>query len=228
MLAARLRRHGRADRAGLRRSWQESEQRSRRFVADASHELRTPLTALKGYIDVLGRGAGRDPATLDAALATMGREAERMRMLVLDLLTLARLDAQRPLERPAPSTSTRASRACSTRGCPGSRRWCERDLADPPVLADADREAVDDHRAQPLDQRLQATHRARRRRGSTARGGEHALLEVHDEGPGIAGSRPAPCVRALLPRREDAEPREGGQRTWACIVEGLARAMAER
>ena len=37
---------------------QESEAQVRRFIADASHELRTPLTALKGYIDVLRRGAG--------------------------------------------------------------------------------------------------------------------------------------------------------------------------
>ena len=74
---------------------QESEAQVRRFIADASHELRTPLTALKGYIDVLRRGAGREPAALDAALEAMSNESERMRVLVLDLLTLARLDAQR-------------------------------------------------------------------------------------------------------------------------------------
>ena len=58
---------------------QDSEAQVRRFIADASHELRTPVTALKGYIDVLRRGAGREPAALDAALEAMSNESERMR-----------------------------------------------------------------------------------------------------------------------------------------------------
>src|SRR4029077_19602246 len=73
---------------------QNSEAQVRRFIADASHELRTPITALKGYIDIMHRGAGRDPASFDAILDSMGREAERMRKLILDLLMLARLDAR--------------------------------------------------------------------------------------------------------------------------------------
>jgi two-component system OmpR family sensor kinase len=75
---------------------QEQEQQVRRFIADASHELRTPITALKGYIDIMHRGAGRDPASFEAILDSMGREAERMRKLILDLLMLARLDARTP------------------------------------------------------------------------------------------------------------------------------------
>ena len=74
-----------------------SENRMRRFMADASHELRSPLTALGGMLDVLLRGAGRDdPATLDRALAMMRREVDRMSRLVVDLLTLTRFDAADP------------------------------------------------------------------------------------------------------------------------------------
>jgi signal transduction histidine kinase len=76
---------------------QESEAHMRQFVADASHELRTPLTSLRGFTDVLLRGAKDDPETADHVLRAMQRECERMSRLVHDLLTLARLDAGRQL-----------------------------------------------------------------------------------------------------------------------------------
>ncbi len=76
---------------------QESEVHMRQFVADASHELRTPLTSLRGFTDVLLRGAKDDPETADHVLHAMQRECERMSRLVHDLLTLARLDAGRQL-----------------------------------------------------------------------------------------------------------------------------------
>ncbi len=77
----------------------QSEQRLRRFVADASHELRTPLTSIRGYAELLRRGASEKPH--DAALARrrIEEEAVRMSSLVDDMLLLARLDQGRPLER---------------------------------------------------------------------------------------------------------------------------------
>ena len=74
-----------------------SEERTRRFVSDASHELRTPLTSLRGFTDVLMRGAKDDPETLQRSLKLMKNEAERMSRLISDLLTLARLDEGSPL-----------------------------------------------------------------------------------------------------------------------------------
>ena len=71
---------------------QASERRARRFVSDASHELRTPITSLRGFTEVLIRGAKDDPATAQHILGLMKNEAERMTDLVGDLLTLARLD----------------------------------------------------------------------------------------------------------------------------------------
>ncbi len=71
---------------------QASEQRVRRFVSDASHELRTPITSLRGFTEVLIRGAKDDPATAQRILGLMKNEAERMSDLVNSLLTLARLD----------------------------------------------------------------------------------------------------------------------------------------
>jgi two-component system, OmpR family, sensor kinase len=74
------------------------EERMRQFIADASHELRTPLTSIRGFTDVLLRGAKDDPEIVEQVLLATRHEAERMSRLVNDLLTLARLDAGRPLE----------------------------------------------------------------------------------------------------------------------------------
>jgi two-component system, OmpR family, sensor kinase len=93
----------------------ESEERMRRFVADASHELRTPLTAIRGFAEYYRQRGGMNdtnesptsnghsdegltPADLDRIMHRVESEAARMGVLVEDLLMLARLDQQRPLD----------------------------------------------------------------------------------------------------------------------------------
>jgi two-component system OmpR family sensor kinase len=73
-----------------------SEERLRRFLADASHELRTPLASIRGYAELFRLGAVRDPAGTETAMRRIEEESKRMGVLVEDLLALARLD-----ERPA-------------------------------------------------------------------------------------------------------------------------------
>ncbi|GAB2930333.1 HAMP domain-containing sensor histidine kinase [Rhodococcus aerolatus] len=75
-----------------------SEERMRRFVGDASHELRTPLTTIRGFAELYRQGAAADPAAVARLLGRIEGEAARMGLLVEDLLLLARLDSQRPLE----------------------------------------------------------------------------------------------------------------------------------
>jgi len=82
----------------------------RRFVADASHELRTPLTAIRGYAEYYRQRGGTQPTNgevtpgeltkpdLDHLIQRVEQEAKRMGVLVDDLLLLARLDQQRPLD----------------------------------------------------------------------------------------------------------------------------------
>jgi two-component system OmpR family sensor kinase len=74
-----------------------SEARLRQFVADASHELRTPLTSIRGYAELLRKGAVTDEEGRRRALTRLESEAARMGGLVEDLLLLARLDQGRPL-----------------------------------------------------------------------------------------------------------------------------------
>ncbi|MCP3990057.1 MAG: HAMP domain-containing histidine kinase [Actinomycetia bacterium] len=76
----------------------EAEDRLRRFVSDASHELRTPLTSIRGYLEVYAAGGFREPGQLDDAVRRMRSESDRMGGLVDDLLRLARLDEEQPLE----------------------------------------------------------------------------------------------------------------------------------
>ena len=91
----------------------QSEERMRRFIADASHELRTPLTAIRGFAEYYRQrggliqrwdedeqtqyGSGLSAEDLDRIMARVEAEAARMGLLVEDLLMLARMDQQRPL-----------------------------------------------------------------------------------------------------------------------------------
>ena len=77
----------------------ESNNRLRRFIADASHELRTPLTSIRGYSEMLRRGASETPADAELARRRIEEESVRMSTLVDDMLLIARLDQGRPLER---------------------------------------------------------------------------------------------------------------------------------
>jgi two-component system OmpR family sensor kinase len=70
----------------------------RRFVADASHELRTPLTSIRGFAELHRQGAVTDPTEVRRLMRRVEDEAVRMGGLVEDLLLLARLDEERPLE----------------------------------------------------------------------------------------------------------------------------------
>jgi signal transduction histidine kinase len=65
----------------------------RRLIADVSHELRTPLAAMQGNLEVLARGAQRDPELLAESLADMRRETTRLIRMVNDLLLLAQSEA---------------------------------------------------------------------------------------------------------------------------------------
>ncbi len=75
-----------------------SEERLRRFLADASHELRTPLASIRGYAELFRMGAAREEGATELAMRRIEEESRRMGVLVEDLLTLARLD-----EAPEPS-----------------------------------------------------------------------------------------------------------------------------
>jgi two-component system OmpR family sensor kinase len=74
-----------------------SENKLRRFVADASHELRTPLTAIRGFAELHRQGAVVGEEKTKELVGRIEKESVRMSSLVEDLLLLARLDQSREM-----------------------------------------------------------------------------------------------------------------------------------
>jgi two-component system OmpR family sensor kinase len=164
---------------------QASEERMRRFVADASHELRTPLTAVGGAADVLLRGAKDDPEQVERLARLVRSRADAMAALVEGLLTLARLDAGVTLRREAVDLGRVAREHAEelTVSAPGRR-----------IAVDAPHGVVVEGDPDLLRQVLaNLTGNALRHAGpdasvkiAVARDGGTALVRVADDGPGIA------------------------------------------
>lgn len=129
-----------------------SENKLRRFVADASHELRNPLAAIRGYAELAGRGetqvagvAGAPGADGDAvvehALERIGAESQRMTKLVNDLLLLARLDSDSRVDLvPVDAVEVVLNAVSDAQASSRNHEW-RLQLPDEPVevMADADR-----------------------------------------------------------------------------------------
>jgi two-component system phosphate regulon sensor histidine kinase PhoR len=81
----------------------ELEGARQEFVANVSHELRTPLSLIKGAAETLLDGAKTDPAALDRMLQIIDRHADRLTLLIDDLLLLAKLDSGRMELHPEPA-----------------------------------------------------------------------------------------------------------------------------
>ena len=165
-----------------------SEQRLRRFVADASHELRTPLAAVRAYAELFDRGARERPDDLERAMTGIQRESRRMGLLVDDLLLLARLDQGRPLERKPVALGEVAREAVEAARTLDPGREIELDVAEP-VEVVGDRERL----RQVIDNLL-ANVRAHTPLGSAAavrvtNGGGTAVVEVADSGPGLSSDQ---------------------------------------
>jgi len=78
---------------------ERSMEQMRRFMADAAHELRTPVTILRARAEV-ALAHGHEPERVASALTAIEAEADRLGVIVGDLLTLARADAgERPVGR---------------------------------------------------------------------------------------------------------------------------------
>ncbi len=204
-----------------------SEERLRRFVADASHELRTPLTSVQGYAELFRRGAARDPEALAKAMRRIEEESARMAELVDELSLLARLDQGRPLERePADLAAIAADAVDAARvahpdhpialeGSDGllvlGDRARLRQVADN-LLANA---CVHTPAGTPVRVRVRATE------GS-------AELVVEDEGPGIPPEH-AERVFERFYRIEPSRSRDrGGAGLGLAIVAAVAQAHGGR
>lgn len=77
------------------RRLEEGKRKQIRFVDDASHELRTPIAVIQGYVNMLDRWGKDDPAVREEAIAAIKNESEHMKVLIDQLLFLARGEMDR-------------------------------------------------------------------------------------------------------------------------------------
>ena len=222
----------------------------RQFVADASHELRTPLTAIRGYAEYYRQRGGCTTARasvasrattwqqrqltradLDRIMQRVEQESARMGVLVEDMLLLARLDQQRPLEQPAggPAHAGRRRGAGRPDDRPGPEHQPDRRARRrvPDRLGDEVRlrQVIGNLMSNAL-----YPHARRARRSTVAdrwpRGrGRRRLAGVPSVGGAPGGRRPGPGpapgagrarLRAVLPRRPgpDQAGRRHRPRAW--------------
>ncbi|HVX69113.1 MAG TPA: HAMP domain-containing sensor histidine kinase [Mycobacteriales bacterium] len=165
-----------------------SEERMRQFIADASHELRTPLTSIRGFAE-LHRIGGTTAADVTDSMVRIEAEAERMGLLVDDLLLLARLDQERPLEQMPVDLLDIAHDVVGSARRVAPERAIElaTDAAVPPIVTgDATRlrQVVDNLMRNALTHTpAEAAIRVRVVADETSR---TAAVEVADDGPGMS------------------------------------------
>ncbi|MGH2929380.1 MAG: sensor histidine kinase [Solirubrobacteraceae bacterium] len=162
-----------------------SEDRLRRFVADASHELRTPVASIRGYAELFRRGAAAHPDDLAMAMRRIEDEAGRMGRLVDDLLLLARLDEGRPLERQPVDLSQLALDAAADARATDSSRPIQTIVADDAIVI-GDESRLRQVVANLVRNALVHTPPRTAIEISTAMAGDCALLSVADHGRGIS------------------------------------------
>jgi two-component system OmpR family sensor kinase len=162
----------------------ESEQRLKRFVADASHELRTPLTSIRGYADLWRQGGFPDDVSRDDAMRRVEHESARMGRLVDDLLLLARLDEGIPLASGLVDLSTLASECVTDARVVDPERQITLAAAAPVVVVG------DEDRLRQVISNLLANARTHTPpltpvHVRVSRVGAQAIIEVRDEGSGM-------------------------------------------
>lgn len=200
-----------------------SEERMRRFITDASHELRTPLTTIRGFAELYRQGAARDVAML---LSRIESEASRMGLLVDDLLLLARLDVQRPLEQHQVDLLALASDAVHDAQAIDPTRSITMEVFDgpgiPEVLGDETRmrQVLSNLVANAL-QHTPASADVVVRVGTQ---GDDVVLEVADTGPGMS-QQDASRVFERFYRTDSSRARaSGGTGLGLSIVDSLVHA----
>ncbi len=200
-----------------------SEDRMRRFITDASHELRTPLTTIRGFAELYRQGAARDVAML---LSRIESEASRMGLLVDDLLLLARLDVQRPLEHHRVDLLALASDAVHDGQAIDPKRTITLEVVDgpgtPEVLGDEPR--IRQVLSNLVVNALQHTPASADVVIRVGTEGDDAVLEVADQGPGMS-QEDASRVFERFYRTDSSRARaSGGTGLGLSIVDSLVHA----
>ena len=166
----------------------ESENKLRRFVADASHELRTPLTAIRGFAELHRQGAVSGEEKTKELISRIEGESIRMSSLVEDLLLLARLDQARELDFEAVDLNTLIVEVVASAKAAGPNHPIELNLPQQELFV-----LGDSRRIHQVVANLLANARTHTPLGTkinvTARQTlAEVIIEVADNGPGLSKS----------------------------------------
>jgi two-component system OmpR family sensor kinase len=200
-----------------------SEDRLRRFLADASHELRTPLTSIRGYAELFRRGASQREHDLAKSMRRIEDESRRMGIMVEDLLLLARLDQNRPLASEQVDLAAIAADAVEDAKAAEGGRPITLEVAGPvPLMGDEAR--LRQVAANLVSNAVSHTPPGTPITVRATADGDDVALEVADRGPGLS---PEQMERAFEPfyRSDPSRDRStGGAGLGLAIVEAIAKA----
>lgn len=200
-----------------------SEARLRQFIADASHELRTPVTTIRGYAELYRSGGLDDAEELAQAMRRTEQESVRMGSLVDDLLLLARLDQGRALEAGSVDLGVLAVDAVSDARAVDPARPVTASVAEG-VAVEGDEGRLRQVVANLVGNALVHTPPGTPVRVRVTRNGTDAVLEVHDDGPGMA----EPVATRAFERFYRADPARsrhaGGSGLGLSIVKAIVQA----
>jgi two-component system phosphate regulon sensor histidine kinase PhoR len=205
------------------------------FVANVSHELKTPLSVIKVCVETLLDGAAADPGHRGRFLEQIAGQAERLHALILDLLSLARLESgaelfefralpvaetlRTALDRHHTRAEARRQTLCLTSPCGNG-------LPDPETVAVwGDEEAVDQILDNLLDNAVKYTPDGGRITVAWHADEQEVTIEVHDSGIGIPAAD-LPRIFERFYRVDKARSREmGGTGLGLSIVKHLVGAL---
>jgi two-component system, OmpR family, sensor kinase len=200
-----------------------SEDRLRRFLADASHELRTPLASIRGYAELFRMGAAREPADVEKAMRRIEDEAARMGALVEDLLTLARLDEVADAPHTRVDLATIAGDAVDdARATAPDREIIAR--TDGPAAVRGDAHQLRQVLGNLLRNALVHTPAGTEVEVSVRALGDDVRLEVRDHGPGLPPGDPAALFERFWRAEGGRERGKGGAGLGLAIVAAIVDA----
>jgi two-component system, OmpR family, sensor kinase len=161
-----------------------TESHLRQFLADASHELRTPLTSIQGFAELFRVGGDDARVDLPTILRRIEEESARMKVLVEDLLLLARLDQPRAAERAPVDLAVLAADACSDAVATAPDRTVTLDAPEPVIMA-GDQGHLRQAIANLVTNAVRHTPPASPIEVTARLAGREAVVSVRDHGPGL-------------------------------------------
>ncbi len=200
------------------------------FVANASHELKTPLASIKAYTESLIEWALEDPEHNVKFLEQIDEQADRLNLLVQDLLSLARLESGQPIFDHQPMVlgpvARRIAESHRDRAeAKGLRYEVALGVLGEEIVVRADEEAIRQLLDNLIDNAIKYTPEGGQVRVSARRGEGQVALEVADTGVGIPRDDLARIFERFY-RVDKARSRElGGTGLGLSIVKHLVQSL---